>query len=139
VSVSVIRGSSRLDQRVALRRISGLPVVIIDPSLRDRRLPTLTRVLDIAMAGLLCVFLAPLFALIALAIVLESFGPVFYRAERVGQDGDLFKMLKFRKMRPDASGSRITVANDARFTRVGRFLHASKLDELPSSGAAGAI
>jgi lipopolysaccharide/colanic/teichoic acid biosynthesis glycosyltransferase len=132
VSVSVVpRLFQELDRRAVLRRISGLPIVTVDPSLRDRRLPTLTRVLDVLMAVVLCVALAPLLLVIALAIVIESPGSVFYRAERVGQDGVLFKMLKFRKMRPDASGSRITTANDARFTRIGGFLHASKLDELP--------
>ena len=132
ISVSVVpRLFQELDRRAVMRRISGLPIVTVDPSLRDRRLPTLTRVLDVVMAVVLCVVLAPLLLLIAVAIVLESPGSVFYRAERVGQDGVLFKMLKFRKMRPDASGSRITTAKDARFTRIGGFLHASKLDELP--------
>ena len=132
VSVSVIpRMFQELDRRVVLGRISGLPIITLDPSLRDRPLPQLTRLRDVLLAVAMCVVLAPILLLIAVAIVIESPGPVFYRAERVGQNGRLFKMLKFRKMGRNAAGSRITTANDARFTRVGRLLHASKLDELP--------
>ena len=58
--------------------------------------------------------LAPLFVLIALLIVLDSPGPVFYRAERVGFRGRPLRMLKFRKMHPDATGGLLTVANDER-------------------------
>jgi lipopolysaccharide/colanic/teichoic acid biosynthesis glycosyltransferase len=86
---------------------------------------------DIVGAGLALVVLAPLFALIALLIVIDSPGPVFYRAERVGFRGRPLRMLKFRKMRPDAAGALLTVANDERLTRVGAWLVRHKLDELP--------
>ncbi len=73
----------------------------------------------------------PLLAVLALAIWLESPGPVFYRTRRVGHRGGELLMLKFRKMHRDADGPPLTTRNDARFTRVGAFLTASRLDELP--------
>lgn len=83
-----------------------------------------------ALAGLL--LLAPLFALLAIAIKLDSPGPVFYRQERVGRHGKLFRIFKFRTMNvvQRADAAQITVADDDRVTRVGRVLRRSKLDEL---------
>jgi lipopolysaccharide/colanic/teichoic acid biosynthesis glycosyltransferase len=89
------------------------------------------RLLDIMVSLGMLVILAPLMALIAIAIKLESKGPVFYRCRRVGFVGRAFSMLKFRKMCDGAAGPMLTVARDTRFTRVGRFLALSKLDELP--------
>lgn len=89
------------------------------------------RTIDLLVAGLALVVLAPLFAAIALLIVLDSPGPVFYRASRVGFRGRPLRMLKFRKMRPDAAGGPLTVAGDERLTRVGAWLVRTKFDELP--------
>jgi lipopolysaccharide/colanic/teichoic acid biosynthesis glycosyltransferase len=75
--------------------------------------------------------IALLFALIALAIVLDSPGPVLYRARRIGQGGKPFVMFKFRKMRAGAAGPALTTIDDARFTPIGRFLAMTRLDELP--------
>lgn len=90
------------------------------------------RLFDIvgALAGLL--LLAPLFALVALRIRLDSPGPVFFRQQRVGRHGKLFAIYKFRTMaaQPDTS-AQLTVGRDARVTRAGRFLRDYKLDELP--------
>lgn len=85
----------------------------------------------IAAFGLLC--LSPLFLLIALLIVLDSSGPIFYRARRVGKGGRIFHLLKFRSMvvNADRQGPGITSASDQRVTRMGRFLRRTKLDELP--------
>ena len=89
------------------------------------------RTLDFALAGMLLVLLALPIALIAVAIRLDSPGPAFYRCRRIGFRGREFLMLKFRKMHDDASGPALTAKQDARFTRLGRFLAESKLDELP--------
>jgi lipopolysaccharide/colanic/teichoic acid biosynthesis glycosyltransferase len=89
------------------------------------------RAIDVVVAGLALVLLAPVFAVIAALIALDSPGPVFYRAERVGFRGRPLRMLKFRKMRDDATGGLLTVANDERLTRVGAWLVRLKLDELP--------
>lgn len=77
--------------------------------------------------------LSPLLALIAIAIKLSSRGPVLYAAPRVGRGGGLFRMYKFRTMvtNADKIGGSSTPDDDARITRVGRFLRRCKLDELP--------
>jgi lipopolysaccharide/colanic/teichoic acid biosynthesis glycosyltransferase len=89
------------------------------------------RVVDIVLALTLFVLLAPCYLLVAVAIKLDSPGPVLYRCERVGFRGRRFAMLKFRKMHCDASGPALTLAADERFTRMGYLLAHSKLDELP--------
>jgi lipopolysaccharide/colanic/teichoic acid biosynthesis glycosyltransferase len=89
------------------------------------------RGVDILGALLLLVLIAPVIVGIALWIKLNSHGPAFYRARRVGYRGREFRMLKFRKMRDGASGSPLTADNDERFTNVGRLLARSKLDEVP--------
>lgn len=90
------------------------------------------RLLDITLAGLGLLLLAPLLLLIALAIKLDSDGPVFFLQERVGRRGAAFKIYKFRTMRhdPAGGGALITVGNDSRITRVGALLRNTKLDEL---------
>lgn len=92
------------------------------------------RFLDITVAAAGLVFTAPLLAVIALLVRLDSPGPALFRQRRVGRYGREFTILKFRSMtvaedRPD--GSKITVAGDARVTRLGKLLRRSKLDELP--------
>ena len=89
------------------------------------------RSLDAALAGALLILALPVLLVVAVAIKLEDRGPVFFRCARVGEGGRELLMLKFRKMRRDADGPPLTASDDDRFTRVGRFLAASKLDELP--------
>jgi len=90
------------------------------------------RLLDLVAAALGLLLLAPLFALIALAIKFDSPGPVFFRQERVGLRGRRFRIFKFRTMTvaPATGPQQLTVAGDARITRVGAFLRRTKLDEL---------
>lgn len=85
----------------------------------------------IALIGLF--LLSPYFVLIAIWIKLDSPGPIFYRALRVGQNGALFHLYKFRSMVADVdeNGPAITAAGDSRITFSGRFLRKTKLDELP--------
>jgi lipopolysaccharide/colanic/teichoic acid biosynthesis glycosyltransferase len=93
------------------------------------------RPLDLLLAALLLAVAAPLLALAALAIKLESRGPVFYRQRRVGKDGRPFELIKLRTMVPGAEsmGAGIyVVEGDARITRVGRLLRRFSLDELPN-------
>jgi lipopolysaccharide/colanic/teichoic acid biosynthesis glycosyltransferase len=89
------------------------------------------RVIDIGLALIALLALAPIMAVIATLIVIETPGPVFYRAERVGYRGRRLRMLKFRKMFRDAAGPAVTVAGDSRLTHVGRVLVRTRLDELP--------
>ena len=86
---------------------------------------------------LLCVIglsvLFPLFLALAVLIRLDSPGPVFFRQQRVGQYGRLFRIHKFRTMvsNAESTGLQITVGDDRRITKVGKWLRRSKLDELP--------
>jgi lipopolysaccharide/colanic/teichoic acid biosynthesis glycosyltransferase len=91
----------------------------------------LKRMFDVVVAVLALAVLSPLLLLIALLVVLDSPGPVFYRAERTGFRGRPLHMLKFRKMHSNARGAALTVADDDRLTRVGAWLVRTKLDELP--------
>ena len=89
------------------------------------------RALDVVLSALVLALMSAVIGLVALAIAVDSPGPVLYRAERVGRGGRGFRMLKFRKMHAYSRGLRLTTLDDARFTRVGAFLARSKLDELP--------
>ncbi len=89
------------------------------------------RTFDVVVAAIALVGLLPFLLLIALLVVVDSPGPVFYRATRAGFRGRTLHMLKFRKMHADARGPILTLADDARLTRVGAWLAATKLDELP--------
>ena len=91
------------------------------------------RLFDVLMSSLGLLMLGPSLLLIALAVKLDSPGPVFFRQERVGRFGQPFRIHKFRTMRhePQGAGPQITVGGDARITRVGRVLRQGKLDELP--------
>lgn len=91
------------------------------------------RIFDVSVALLGLIVLAPVFVIIGVWIKATSPGPVFYRARRVGQNGALFNLYKFRSMVANANriGAGITAGDDPRITRAGRFLRRTKLDELP--------
>jgi lipopolysaccharide/colanic/teichoic acid biosynthesis glycosyltransferase len=91
----------------------------------------LKRQVDVAAAGVMLVMSVPLLLVIALAIKIESRGPIFFRCRRVGQRGEVFGMVKFRKMHHGATGPSLTARDDDRLTRVGRVLARTKLDEIP--------
>ena len=89
--------------------------------------------MDVVLTAPAAIALLPVLLVLAIGIKLDSSGPVFYRQVRVGRNGKLFNILKFRSMvwREADGGSKITVAGDARVTRFGHFLRRHKLDELP--------
>ncbi|MGI6381043.1 MAG: sugar transferase [Anaerolineae bacterium] len=130
--------------RVAVDDLGGIPVLSLrDPSLRAWQF-ALKRVLDVGIAGLAIVVLSPLWALIALAIRLDSPGPVIYQQRRVGRGGRVFTLLKFRSMRDgadrqvttlrgqnQADGPLFKLRDDPRCTRVGRWIRRTSMDELP--------
>jgi lipopolysaccharide/colanic/teichoic acid biosynthesis glycosyltransferase len=104
------------------------------PSQKKFREPLLKRSLDFVMSSAMILASIPFSLLIAIIIKLEDRGPIFYRQERWGRFGRKFMVLKFRTMIPDADkkfGLRQATENDHRITRVGRFLRAAGLDELP--------
>lgn len=94
---------------------------------------TVKRTFDAAIASLALLLLAPVFIVAAIAIRLESPGPVFFRQERIGRHGKRFRMIKFRTMVADAArlGPNVSGARDPRVTRVGAFLRRSFIDEAP--------
>ena len=93
----------------------------------------LKRCFDIIIAALLCIISSPLWLLIALAIKFDSPGPVIFSHPRVGLNGRLFQLYKFRSMVINAAdiGPHFTDKNDPRVTRLGRILRKTSLDELP--------
>ena len=91
----------------------------------------LKRLFDITVSSLMLLFLSPLFLILAIAIKLDSKGPVFYRQTRVTRYGEEFRIFKFRSMVTDADkGSLLTVGGDSRITKTGKFIRKYKLDEL---------
>ncbi len=92
------------------------------------------RAFDIAFAGTGLLLSSPLWAVMAIAVKATDGGPVFFRQERVGERGRIFDVLKFRSMIPDAesrTGAVQASGDDWRVTKVGRFMRATALDELP--------
>ncbi len=91
------------------------------------------RMFDIILSIILILIFSPLFLVISFFIKLSSKGPIFYISERIGKDGKIFKLLKFRSMKPnsDKSGSFNVAINDSRVTKIGKILRSTKLDEIP--------
>src|SRR3989344_3968603 len=93
----------------------------------------LKRLFDLLLSSVGLVLLSPVILVLAFLIKLHDRGPVFYRGERVGRGGTIFRIYKFRSMVVNAekTGVSSTIKEDARITSVGRFLRKTKLDELP--------
>jgi exopolysaccharide biosynthesis polyprenyl glycosylphosphotransferase len=92
------------------------------------------RTVDVLLASLLLVFTWPLMIATAIAVRMDSEGPILFSQERVGRDGKLFTLMKFRSMLADAekmTGPVWATQDDPRITRVGRFIRRTRLDELP--------
>lgn len=116
--------------------IASVPVQEIDfDAVMKKKKFTLfvKRCFDICASFFGLLFLAIPFAVIAVIIKLTSDGPVFFRQERVGKDGKVFRIFKFRTMVVDAEkkGLQITVGKDSRVTGIGKVLRKTKMDELP--------
>ena len=119
--------------QVTIGDLGGLPLLTVrDVALRGWRLVA-KRLLDIVGASCALVLLSPLLMLTALLIKLDSRGPAFYAQERMGLDGRLFMIFKFRSMRTDAevNGPGWTVEDDPRTTRLGRLIRRINVDEFP--------
>jgi len=114
--------------------IAGLPLLKIKESPLFGWRGVIKRGFDLLVAGLALMLLSPLLILIGLLVKLDSRGPVFYLQERIGLDGRNFSIYKFRTMIPEAetqTGPVWAKKDDARTTRIGRFLRKFSLDELP--------
>lgn len=118
----------------AIAQIADAPLEPLHPETDAARKAFAKRVQDIVIGGAAVVLFAPLMALIAVAIRLDSPGPVFFRQRRQGFNNEEFSVWKFRTMRhadADARAVRQVTADDDRVTRVGRILRTTSLDELP--------
>jgi len=123
--------------------LQGLPILGVRPARLARSSRRLKRMFDVIGATLAIVMTAPLMIAVAIAIRLDSAGPILFRQARVGRDGRPFRILKFRSMVRDAEALKpglshlstgdglFKISNDPRVTRVGRFLRRWRLDELP--------
>ena len=92
----------------------------------------LKRIFDIVVSFIMLIILLPVFIFLGIAIKIDSKGPVFFRQERITQYGKTFKIFKFRTMVNNAEklGTQVTVGNDARITKVGKFIRDCRLDEI---------
>lgn len=92
----------------------------------------LKRIFDVFVSAVMLIILSPVFLALAVAIKLDSPGPVFFRQERVTQYGKHFRIFKFRSMvnNADKIGTQVTVGNDSRITRMGKLIRKCRLDEL---------
>jgi len=123
----IISGQARTNQ------IYGFPLIEITPQLMPPWEESTKRFMDVAASAIILGTGLPIWLLIAVAIKLDSRGPVLYRQERVGKDGVTFDIIKFRSMTKDAetSGPQWAGRRDPRITRVGRMLRQLHLDEIP--------
>ena len=142
--VSIVPGHvNALGPSVAIDDVGGLTLLGLNPLVLSRSSQLLKRGLDVIGAAVAGVLLAPACAVIALAIKLDSPGPVLFRQRRIGRHGVPFTVLKFRTMEVDAERRAaelrelsedpdwLKLERDPRVTRVGRFLRRTSLDELP--------
>ena len=116
------------------KHFAGIASVLVSAGGLKLRERILKRLLDLVIAVPTLIFLAPLLLVVALIIKLDSRGPVFFVQNRVGKGNHLFAMYKFRSMRSadcDSDGNVSTQRDDARITRVGKFIRATSIDELP--------
>lgn len=130
--------------RASVEDFGGLPMINLrDPALNDVQ-RVVKRIFDLMLGGLIFILALPVLGLIALAVKLDSPGSVFFRQQRVGENGRLFGMYKFRSMVQGAEALQEQLnqtnekgqvvykhPNDPRVTRIGRFLRRTSLDELP--------
>lgn len=130
--------------RMRLVDLGSIPLLTLEPVAQDEWTLTVKRMIDLTAALLMTPVLAPLMAVIAIAVKLDSKGPAFFIQERVGQNKRRFPMFKFRTMvmgseamlkeiehLNEAEGPIFKIANDPRVTRVGKFLRKTSLDEVP--------
>ena len=116
-----------------LEEFGGLPIVSLQGGPLEGWNLVAKRAFDILVSAAALILTSPILLVVALAVKLTSRGPVLYKQERMGMDGAVFPILKFRTMRTDAEsgGAQMATAGDARRTPMGAFLRRTSLDELP--------
>ena len=129
---------------VEFEDVDGMTMLGIRRFGLSRSSRVLKRTFDLVLGSFVVLIMSPLFLAISLAILVDSRGPIFFGQLRVGREGGHFRILKFRSMVPGADARKddlrsineagdglFKITNDPRITRVGRFLRATSLDELP--------
>lgn len=130
--------------RIHTQQVAGLPLIHVTTPTLEGGQRVAKRLFDVVVSGILILLTSPVMAVIALIVKMDSRGPVLFRQERVGHEGTLFRMLKFRSMVQDAerrldelahrnegSGVLFKMRDDPRVTTVGRLLRRYSLDEIP--------
>ncbi|MGH7197801.1 MAG: undecaprenyl-phosphate glucose phosphotransferase [Candidatus Omnitrophota bacterium] len=121
--------------KMSVSYVSGVPLLsFVDSPLGDWENRFLKRLMDVSFSGTALLFLSPVLAVVACLVKMSSPGPIFYKQERVGEDGRRFLLYKFRTMpvgSEKSTGPVWAVEGDLRRTRVGAFLRKNNLDELP--------
>lgn len=122
-----------MTSRLKVEEVDGIPFMKLKSVPMNVWNRFLKRVFDLIVSSAMLLILSPVMILISLLVKLTSHGPLFYKQERVGLDGQKFMMLKFRSMKTDAevSGPQMTTRDDRRYTPFGKFLRKYSLDELP--------
>jgi sugar transferase (PEP-CTERM system associated) len=125
--------TEQLAGKLSVENLNPSFLIFSDGFKRSAIFKQMKRGVDILAAALVLTLLFPLSLLVALAIKLDSAGSILYRQERVGEDGKIFNLLKFRSMYVDAeeNGPVWAKVNDKRITRVGRIIRKLRLDEIP--------
>jgi exopolysaccharide biosynthesis polyprenyl glycosylphosphotransferase len=125
--------SDILAGKVSLFSLFGIPLINLTPAYMPVWQQNLKKLFDTVFSALVLVLLSPVYAYLALRVRMDSPGPVFYAQERVGKNGRLFQIYKFRTMYAGAEpdGPMLSSVNDPRVTPYGRFMRKYRLDELP--------
>jgi len=124
----IISGQARTSQ------LYGFPLIDIMPQLMPEWEKKIKRLMDVLISIILIILSSPIVFITSLAIKYESKGPIFYKQDRSGLDGKVFKIIKFRSMRADAekaSGPVWSTKDDPRITKIGKFIRKVRIDELP--------
>ncbi len=124
---------SYMTSSIHMQDIYAEPFIDITQPVVSHSFLIIKRVIDVVMSTLALIILSPFMLGIAIAIKLDSKGKVIYRQERIGRHSVPFKILKFRSMREDAeaNGPRLSVDDDPRVTKIGKFMRKYRIDELP--------
>jgi exopolysaccharide biosynthesis polyprenyl glycosylphosphotransferase len=145
--IDLMVSSSLVDtagDRITVRPVDGLSMMHIEHARLSGGRRLIKSIFDVSLAAVLAFLLSPLFLLVALVIKVDTRGPVFFRQIRVGRGGEMFRIIKFRTMHPDAerrveamrtehaqAGVLFKIRQDPRVTRAGRVLRRCSIDELP--------
>lgn len=122
-----------MTSRLRIEEVNGIPFIKLKSLPMNVWNRMIKRTFDLVVSSFLLLILAPVMLLIAILVKITSHGPLFYKQERVGLDGQKFLMLKFRSMKVDAEqqGPQMTIRDDDRYTSLGKTLRKYSLDELP--------